>query len=314
MSDATTAAKKCEVSLMEPTRVPNQEVVAPPPPPPQQTLPGAFPVLGLVTSSQNNSYVNDNVAIDTNDGQLEHTTLFNAELVVDPELARASVVDIEAEEQAQCKRQVRTALVLFLVIGLLVTIIATPIQLTKPKQTPNPTLAPTGSQIPSTAPSETPSQSPSSNLFGFLAVSTFEYGTALGNTGSSQEMAMSWLNTELNDHSLDFKMLQFYVLVVLYYEAVGKAWTSSVSLSRDQWLQKNDFGEYNFCEWRGIGCIGTNITSLQLNGEGLVGSIPPEIAALGQKLSKQRFERKHGFAEFCNLTTTFACYFVEQGT
>ena len=128
---------------------------------------------------------------------------------------------------------------------------------------------------------------------------------------------MSWLEEKLipqQSTEIDFNLLQFYVLVVLYYEAVGKAWTSSVSLSRDQWLQKNDFGEYNFCEWRGIGCIGTNITSLQLNGEGLVGSIPPEIAALGQKLSKQRFERKHGFAEFCNLTTTFACYFVEQGT
>jgi len=100
---------------------------------------GAFPVQGLWTSSQDCSFVNDNVDFDTNEirsehDQLERATLFNAELVlVDPELASASVVDIKAEERAQCKRQVRTALVLFLVIGLLVTIIATPIQLTKSK-------------------------------------------------------------------------------------------------------------------------------------------------------------------------------------
>jgi len=217
MSDATTAAKKCEVSLMEPTRVPNQEVVAPPPPPPppQQTLPGAFPVLGLVTSSQNNSYVNDNVAIDTNDGQLEHTTLFNAELVVDPELARASVVDIEAEEKAQCKRQVRTALVIFLVIGLLVTIIATPIQLTRPEQTPNPTLAPTcsptTSNIPTMTPTDIPSQSPSSNLFGYLADNAFDDGAALETAGTSQYRAMSWLEEKLipqQSPEIDFNLLQ----------------------------------------------------------------------------------------------------------
>ena len=93
---------------------------------------GAFPVQGLWTSSQDCSFVNDNVDFDTKEirsehDQLERATLFNAELVVDPELASASVVDIKAEERAQCKRQVRTALVLFLVIGLLVTIIATPI-------------------------------------------------------------------------------------------------------------------------------------------------------------------------------------------
>ena len=87
------------------------------------SFPGAFPVQGLWTSSQNYSFVNGNVDsdFDTNEirsehDQLERATLFNAELVlVDPELASASVVDIEAEERAQCKRQVRTALVLFLV-------------------------------------------------------------------------------------------------------------------------------------------------------------------------------------------------------
>ena len=59
-------------------------------------------------------------------GQLEPATLFNAELVVDPELASASLVDVEAEETAQCQRQVKTALLIFLVIDIFVSI---PIQL-----------------------------------------------------------------------------------------------------------------------------------------------------------------------------------------
>ena len=35
-----------------------------------------------------------------------------------------------------------------------------------------------------------------------------------------------------------------------------------------------------------------NIISLNLTGEGLVGSIPPEIAALGENLSNKRYVNK----------------------
>ena len=46
--------------------------------------------------------------------QLEPATLFNAELVDDPELASSvSLVNVEAEETAQCQRQVKTALLIF---------------------------------------------------------------------------------------------------------------------------------------------------------------------------------------------------------
>ena len=57
-------------------------------------------------------------------GQLEPATLFNAELVVDSELASsASLVDVEAEETVQCQRQVKTALLIFLVIGIFFSIL-----------------------------------------------------------------------------------------------------------------------------------------------------------------------------------------------
>jgi len=48
----------------------------------------------------------------------------------------------------------------------------------------------------------------------------------------------------------------------------------------------NKYKVYNYCEWRGVDCNGTAITSLQLSGEKLDGSLPPEIAALGQSLRR----------------------------
>jgi hypothetical protein len=86
--------------------------------PPQQAHPGAFPVRGSRITPQHDSFLN---------GDNNPATLFNAELVVDSELASsASLVDVEAEETAQCQRQVKTALLIFLVIDIFVSI---PIQL-----------------------------------------------------------------------------------------------------------------------------------------------------------------------------------------
>ena len=88
--------------------------------PPQQAHPGAFPVRGSRITPQHDSFLN---------GDNNPATLFNAELVVDSELASsASLVDVEAEETAQCQRQVKTALLIFLVIDIFVSI---PIQLKK---------------------------------------------------------------------------------------------------------------------------------------------------------------------------------------
>ena len=117
-------------------------------------------------------------------GQLEPATLFNAELVVDSELASsASLVDVEAEETAQCQRQVKTALLIFLVIDIFVSI---PIQLKK-------------TSLKTLAPSETPSVSPSQSLFGFLAEHSFDNGTALSTTGSSQkEKALTRLEKQVD--------------------------------------------------------------------------------------------------------------------
>ena len=278
----------------------------------KQAHPGAYQVEGLRSTQQHDSSEHVNIELFTNEvvgehGQLEPAPLFKAELVVEPELASASVVDVEAEEKALFQRQVRTAFVIILVMGILVSIIAIPIQLTKTKQTVGPT----------TAPTEYPTASPTSMLFGFLASNTFDDGLALATTGSSQQMAMKWLEDHGINSPMDYKLLQFYALVVLYYETAGRRWISSTSrYNDDQWLQPNSRtnNTFDFCHWKGILCNETkSIYSLNLTDEGLVGSIPPEIAALGQSLSKNRFANKLGFADSCNLTLCFAGILVKQG-
>ena len=194
-------------------------------------------------------------------GQLEPATLFNAELVVDPELASsASLVDVEAEETAQCQRQVKTALLIFLVIDIFVSI---PIQKKK-------------ASLKTLAPSETPSVSPSQSLFGFLAEHSFDNGTALSTTGSSQKRHLQgWRSkSTLYNSATDYVVLQFYVLAVFNY-ATGDL------LSGESWLHDNGTAsEYNFCDWDNTDCNDgrTDITALSPLGSQLFGSLTPEIA------------------------------------
>ena len=247
--------------------VPIQEVMAPPP---HQALPGAFPVQGQGTSPQNYSFVNGNVDFDTNEirsehGQLEPATPFNAELVVNPELASASLVDIEAEEKAQCRRQVRTALVLFLVIGILVSVIAIPIQLLKPEPSFN-----------TPHPSETPSASPSENWVGFIVENSFDNGAALSTPGTSQEKALTWvMQNAVYNNATNYIWLQLYVLAVYNY-------ATDDLLSCLSWLRKSGTpSQYQFCDWRFISCNNqSDITVLGTVNLELDGSLPPEIGLL----------------------------------
>ena len=150
----------------------------------KQAHPGAYQVQGLGSTEQHDSFF-EKVDIElltkevvSEHAQQEPEPLLIAKLVVQPELASASVVDVEAEEKALFQRQVRTAFVIILVIGILVSIIAIPIQLTKTKPTAGPT----------TAPTKYPTASPTSMLFGILATNTFDDGLALATIGSSQQM------------------------------------------------------------------------------------------------------------------------------
>ena len=126
------------------------------------------------------------------------------------------------------------------------------------------------------APSETPSVSPSQSLFGFLAEHSFDNGTALSTTGSSQKRHLQgWRSkSTLYNSATDYVVLQFYVLAEFNY-------TTGDLLSGESWLHDNGTAsEYNFCDWDNTDCNDgrTDITALSPLGSQLFGSLTPEIA------------------------------------
>ncbi len=157
------------------------------------------------------------------------------------------------------------------------------------------TSSPTSSQEPSMSPSSFPSASPSTGLFGFLVQHSFDNGAALMTAGSAQQKAMDWLLNISAFSTLNYDLLQQYVLATLYHSTSGNQWTITeyyqrqrlsgnlylVDLSQD-WLNNTDF-----CNWQGVLCdqLG-EMTSLQLRSNRLFGSIPAELAFLDQSLSK----------------------------
>ena len=100
---------------------------------------------------------------------------------------------------------------------------------------------------------------------------------ALMDINSPQFHAYAWVasdvssNEEATTYSNNDRMLQRYALGVLYFSTNGVNWSMS-----DGWLTSEDE-----CTWYGIsGCQDANtdkIISIELKGNELVGSIPPEL-------------------------------------
>ena len=239
--------------------------------PRQHVRPGAFAVRGPGDIPQDDSFLHvDTAPTSTNNvqdelvEQLEPESLFKAVLVDDSEIPSASIFDHEAAEKAYCRRQGWKVLATFAAIGILGAIIAIVILL-KPKP-PSPTSSPTLS----------PTLSP---LFDFLAGYSSDNGTAHSTIGSSQQLAMSWLQqSTLDNMPRDYTLLQFYALAVFNY-ATGDTLSKFLS---NTWLKDNGtVSQYNFCYWENINCEGgKDITNLQPISSQLVGSLPPEIGLL----------------------------------
>jgi hypothetical protein len=169
-----------------------------------------------------------------------------------------------------------------------------------------PSLSPTMSAVPSGKPSSIPSASPSTDLFGFLAVNSFDDGDALTKTDTPQYQAWKWLaenQLEINFLTdVNYGLLQIYSLVTMFYATFGSRWNSTVSFdvirrtngdvdaSRlvGEWLNLDSYINVNgSCSWRGVYCNEQGeITSLQMSNDRLLGSLPAELAFLHPSLSK----------------------------
>jgi hypothetical protein len=183
-----------------------------------------------------------------------------------------------------------------------------PTMLAVPSGTPPP-LSPTMSAVPSEMTSSIPSSSPSTDLFGFLAVHSFDDGIALTQTDSPQFRAWKWLEQQLESEfgieflsEMNYSLLQTYSLVTMFYATFGSRWDSTVSfavtrrtngetrpdLLAGEWLNlQYDVNPRGSCSWRGVLCNQEGeITSLQMSNDRLLGSLPAELAVLNPSLSK----------------------------
>jgi hypothetical protein len=154
--------------------------------------------------------------------------------------------------------------------------------------TTHPTLMPTATptEAPSVAPSGVPSLSPT--LRPTAAPTTLEAGllsvlieaspnaeSRINTPGSPQRLAFEWLleNTQFSLHSRQ-RILQRYVMVILYYATNGDTWSRN-----DQWLVGADE-----CLWynRGLPPCTTNgdLVFLELQSNHLVGELPDELGLL----------------------------------
>jgi len=119
-------------------------------------------------------------------------------------------------------------------------------------------------------------QDDSSDLKNMLMAASSDEGVALMDINSPQFHAYAWLagdvssSQEATTYSTE-RVLQRYALAVLYFATNGVNWSMS-----DGWLTFEDE-----CTWYGIsGCQDANtdkIISIELKGNELVGTIPPEL-------------------------------------
>lgn len=135
-------------------------------------------------------------------------------------------------------------------------------------------------------PTPSPTLSPESVAVQELIESvSFDGGAALRNASSPQSMALEWLQQDsMNTAYEDWRLIQRYVLAVLYYSTNGENWVDNTN-----WLS-----DENECTWytsstnNGQICNEANSQYLQvvLSRNGLAGTVPEELALLSDFLRK----------------------------
>jgi hypothetical protein len=141
---------------------------------------------------------------------------------------------------------------------------------------------------PTEAPTMAPTPEPTSEGLGELTVflsefASFDGGASIRDQSTPQYQAAKWLankNTNIDVYS-EKQKIQRYALATLYFSTNGDNWADSTN-----WLDDGDeCGRW----WQSIGsdlsCTSQNdISTIFLGGNGLKGSIPPELAFLSNSL------------------------------
>jgi Leucine-rich repeat (LRR) protein len=120
------------------------------------------------------------------------------------------------------------------------------------------------------------------NLLNLITDAFPESEEALQDLNSPQSQALVWLeSSDNNGVSSEEQLLQRYALAVLYYASIGDEWTNNDSwlTSADECSWWSNVNTQDMCDSLG------RYVAVDLAGNNLQGSIPPELAILSNSLS-----------------------------
>ena len=156
------------------------------------------------------------------------------------------------------------------------------------------TLYSKGGQLPAAASSrEPPTIAPTvQTLFQFLQQESLSDGSELEDASTYQYKAYTWLESTSKNESLsDYAILQRFTLACIYYATfqVRTIYTDAVygyDKGIPPWNQtKNWLSSKDECSWFGIVCNDNGeVTNIELYGNYLTGTFPPEVIHLKQSL------------------------------
>lgn len=223
-------------------------------------------------------------------------TITTAQLIENPVCVRAEEVVAPADPpsgndgQSSNKRVLTRVITITSLLAVMLIIMVVPIVVTRQSHGDERTYPP--SPLPAEAPSPPPTPAPTSEEFRSsilkIVVAPISHSDTFLDDASPQSKAFDWLVQDVVPLNNTMRILQRYVLAVLYFSTGGG----------EDWLK-----EYNFlsssheCDWTddlaiaGVKTCSKDfnvITSLDFANNGLVGYIPSELATL-DNLGQLRF-------------------------
>ena len=133
-------------------------------------------------------------------------------------------------------------------------------------------------------------------------------GDALSDATSAQSRALVWLQNNINLGSYpDWRLIQRYVLAVLYFSTNGIEWTIN-----NGWLSDREECGWYSDSYFGPLCKSGRITNLFLNENNLTGIVPLDLAMLSNSLGKELQSLNVSIAVDIMISHFYAVFHVSQ--